>query len=120
MLHAVIMAGGSGTFLGPYPGSVPKQCLALGTQEALIVETSRRLSSLIDENIIASWLGNASNHVVLFPSWHDDQFIWEPCAGIPPLALVSLPRSSTIKTLMLSSRYCLRPSYRRPDCVLKP
>ena len=83
MLHAVIMAGGSGTRFWPLSReALPKQCLALGTQEALIVETSRRLSSLIDEkhHRIVAGQRLESQLQSLFPNWHDDQFIWEPCA----------------------------------------
>lgn len=83
MLHAVIMAGGSGTRFWPLSRqTLPKQCLALGTEEALIVETSRRLSSLIDDEqqCIVAGAGLRSQLHGLFPNWKDTQFIWEPCA----------------------------------------
>lgn len=49
MLHAVIMAGGSGTRFWPRSRtSVPKQLLCLATDRPLIVETRARLEGLLD------------------------------------------------------------------------
>lgn len=48
MLHAVVMAGGSGTRFWPMSRSaLPKQMLALVTQRPLLEETVRRLDGLI-------------------------------------------------------------------------
>lgn len=83
MLHAVIMAGGSGTRFWPLSRQArPKQCLALGTPEPLIVETSKRLTPLIDydrQHIVAGRTLEAPLQT-LFSNWTSTQFIWEPCA----------------------------------------
>jgi mannose-1-phosphate guanylyltransferase len=83
MLHAVIMAGGSGTRFWPLSRQArPKQCLALGTPEPLIVETSKRLTPLIDfENqLIVAGRKLETPLKDLFKEWDTSQFIWEPCA----------------------------------------
>ena len=83
MLHAVIMAGGSGTRFWPLSRQAqPKQCLALGTPEALIVETSKRLTPLIasDHQYIVAGRQLETPLNTLFNTWTSTQFIWEPCA----------------------------------------
>ena len=83
MLHAVIMAGGAGTRFWPLSREAhPKQCLALGTPNPLIVETSQRLRTLIPESRhrIVSGKNLAKNMLELFPNWSSKHFIWEPCA----------------------------------------
>jgi mannose-1-phosphate guanylyltransferase len=48
MLHAVIMAGGSGTRFWPASRrSYPKQLLPIGTQQPLVAETVQRISGLV-------------------------------------------------------------------------
>lgn len=95
MLHAVIMAGGSGTRFWPLSRAAkPKQCLALGTAEPLIVETSKRLEPLIAESEQYIVAGQNLNEPLsqLFHSFKPQQFLWEPCARntAPCIGLASL------------------------------
>ncbi len=83
MLHAVIMAGGSGTRFWPLSRQAhPKQCLALGTDSPLIVETSRRLEPLIPvaQHRVVAGRTLMPQLTQLFPEWMANQLIWEPCA----------------------------------------
>jgi mannose-1-phosphate guanylyltransferase len=95
MLHAVIMAGGSGTRFWPLSRQArPKQCLALGTPEPLIIETSKRLTPLIgfENQYIVAGRKLEKPFETLFQGWKADQFIWEPCARntAPCIGLASL------------------------------
>ena len=83
MLHAVIMAGGSGTRFWPLSRRErPKQCLALGTAKPLIVETSHRIEPLVaikNQLIVAS--GALKEQLTsLYPNASMPKFLWEPCA----------------------------------------
>lgn len=83
MLHAVIMAGGSGTRFWPLSrAALPKQCLALGTSNPLIVETSLRIEALVEKERQMIVAGERLRTLLggLFPSWEQTQFVWEPCA----------------------------------------
>ena len=83
MLHAVIMAGGSGTRFWPLSRrEKPKQCLALGTAQPLIVETSHRIAPLVsikNQMIVASETLK-EQLTSLYPNDSMPQFLWEPCA----------------------------------------
>ena len=82
-MYAVIMAGGSGTRFWPLSRRLrPKQFLAIGTAEPLIVETVRRLAPLIDaaRTRIVAGAHHAEGLRALLPDLPADGLLIEPCA----------------------------------------
>lgn len=82
MLHAVIMAGGSGTRFWPKSRTaIPKQLLSLVTDRALIVETASRLEGLVPPARI--WVitnaAYADRVRALLPDVPEDHVVAEPC-----------------------------------------
>ena len=82
-LHAVLLAGGSGTRFWPASRrSRPKQFLAIGTDEPLLVATRRRLDPLVpDERVlVVTAASQAAGVRALLPGLGPDQVLAEPCA----------------------------------------
>lgn len=82
MLHAVIMAGGSGTRFWPKSrAAVPKQLLSLVTDRALIVETAARLEGLVPPSRIRVITNAAYADAVrrLLPEVPAGNVVAEPC-----------------------------------------
>jgi mannose-1-phosphate guanylyltransferase len=82
-MFAVIMAGGSGTRFWPLSRTHrPKQFLAIGTAEPLIVETVHRLAPLIgvERTCIVAGAHHADGIRTLLPELPDTGLIIEPCA----------------------------------------
>jgi len=80
---AIILAGGTGTRLWPYSRNMtPKQFLNLGSsQESLFQETSRRLESLVQPDLIYIVGGDAHKDQLrqqifqIFPDFPIDQLL---------------------------------------------
>ncbi len=93
-LHAVILAGGSGTRLWPLSTkSKPKQFLSVGANESLLKQTVSRLEGLVSlENI---WVVCGGGHAVQvkqeLPDIKEDQILVEPEAKntAPAIALAA-------------------------------
>lgn len=82
-MFAVIMAGGSGTRFWPLSRRLrPKQFLAIGTEQPLIVETVERLAPMIGPERIRIVAGghHADGLRTLLPTLDDDALLIEPCA----------------------------------------
>lgn len=82
MLHAVVMAGGSGTRFWPLSrAAVPKQLLAFATPRPLVVETVERLEGLVPAERVHVVTNAAYAERVreLLPAVPGDQVIPEPC-----------------------------------------
>jgi mannose-1-phosphate guanylyltransferase len=83
MLHAVIMAGGSGTRFWPQSRRrLPKQFLKIGTELTLIQETAARCLPLIEPSrlwVVAGAVHSAETSRQL-PGLPVDQIVVEPCA----------------------------------------
>ena len=82
MLHAVIMAGGSGTRFWPMSrASRPKQMLALVTQRTLIEETVGRLEGLVPGERTHVITNAAYAHTIrgFLPGIPPSQVVAEPC-----------------------------------------
>jgi mannose-1-phosphate guanylyltransferase len=83
MLHAVVMAGGSGTRFWPQSRrGLPKQFLRLGTQRTLIQETVCRCAPLVAPQNM--WVVAGPTHAQetrrQLPELDEAQLIIEPCA----------------------------------------
>lgn len=95
MIHAVVMAGGSGTRFWPISRrSRPKQLLAIGTEEALIVETVKRLAPVIpiERVVVVAGAGHMPPIAQLLPALRASNQIIEPCARntAPALGLAAI------------------------------
>ncbi|OYW21000.1 MAG: mannose-1-phosphate guanyltransferase [Planctomycetales bacterium 12-60-4] len=82
MLHAVVMAGGSGTRFWPQSRqSLPKQFLKIGTVRTLIQETVDRCLPLVDSQRL--WIVTGAAHAAetqrQLPDLRPDQILVEPC-----------------------------------------
>lgn len=81
-VHIVILAGGSGTRFWPASrASRPKQLLALGTQQPLIVETIERVMPLVEDwqhIYVASGVHVASPTRALLPQLPQENLLVEP------------------------------------------
>ncbi len=82
-VYAVIMAGGSGTRFWPLSRKkTPKQFLAIGTEQPLIVETIQRLAPIIQEDHVRIVAGMAHTEKMRdeLKGLSHSAFITEPCA----------------------------------------
>lgn len=82
MLHAVVMAGGSGTRFWPMSrAALPKQLLSLVTGQTLLTDTVRRLSGLVPEDRIQIITNQAyaGQIVEMLPAVPQRQIVAEPC-----------------------------------------
>ncbi len=82
MLHAVIMAGGSGTRFWPLSRAArPKQLLSLVTEKALVVETVERLEGLVPPERV--WIVTNAAYAdrirALLPDVPPSHVVAEPC-----------------------------------------
>lgn len=80
MLHAVIMAGGSGTRFWPASRARwPKQLLDLGLGRTMIQATADRLHGLVDETIVITNRDLVAAIRQQLPDLTEQQVIGEPC-----------------------------------------
>lgn len=82
-MHAVVMAGGSGTRFWPLSRRRrPKQFLAIGTEKPLLVETVERLAPAVP--LERTWIVAGAEHAPavrdLLPELPAGQLVVEPCA----------------------------------------
>lgn len=99
-LYAILMAGGSGTRFWPASRrDNPKQLLPIGTEKALLVETSERLGPLIppERQLVIASARYAARIRELLPRIPADQVIGEPegrdtaaCIGLAARLLARL------------------------------
>jgi mannose-1-phosphate guanylyltransferase len=81
-IHAVIMAGGSGTRFWPLSRrACPKQFLAIGTESPLLVETVQRLGALVGSAQVSVVAGphHADSIRKLLPDLPEAGIVIEPC-----------------------------------------
>lgn len=95
MLHAVVMAGGSGTRFWPASRqSLPKQFLKIGSDRTLLQETVRRCEPLIpvERQWVVTGASLAAETARQLPQLSADQLIIEPCARntAPCIALAAV------------------------------
>jgi mannose-1-phosphate guanylyltransferase len=83
MLHAVVMAGGSGTRFWPQSRrQLPKQFLRIGTARTLIQETVDRCAPLVSpqRTWVVAGTAHAAETARQLPELPADQIVIEPCA----------------------------------------
>jgi mannose-1-phosphate guanylyltransferase len=127
MLHAVIMAGGSGTRFWPESrADRPKQLLALAGQRSLIQETVDRLGSVIPPErtvvVTAARLEAAMRRQL--PNLPAGQIIGEPCkrdtAPCIGLAALLVSRDDTEATLVvMPADHVIAPAEAFPQAILQ-
>lgn len=109
MLHAVVMAGGSGTRFWPMSRTaVPKQLLSLVSDRALVVETVARLDGLCppERTLVVTNLAYADRVRALLPDLPATNVIGEPsgrdtaaCIGLAAALLVRRDPDAVIAVL---------------------
>ena len=111
MLHAVIMAGGSGTRFWPQSRrQLPKQFLRIGTERTLIQETAARCEPLVTPQRLWVVTGglHAEETLRQLPEMSREQVLIEPAPRIPPPAL-PLPRFGCWQSIPMPSCWCCHP-----------
>lgn len=94
-LYPVVMAGGSGTRFWPYSRkNKPKQFLAIGTEQPLLLETFNRLDALApwENRYVVAGEVHADPILNLCPNMPKNQLLIEPCPRntAPCVALAAL------------------------------
>ena len=117
-LYAVILAGGSGTRFWPASrGDLPKQFLAIGSEQPLLLETVERLEGLVDPAhiLVVTTKAQADRVRKLLPQVPVDQVLAEPSGRntAPCLALATrflLERAPDAIQMVLPSDHVIRPA----------
>lgn len=118
MLHALILAGGSGTRFWPRSRKrLPKQFLSFGGERSLLQETVLRVQPLIsaDRTWIVTGEVHAEETQQQLPELQESQLIVEPCARntAPCIALAALQMSAVdpdATLVVLPADHVIRPT----------
>lgn len=126
-LHAVIMAGGSGTRFWPRSrANLPKQFLALAGEQSLLRETYQRLEALVGSDNV--WVVTSAAHVDLaleeLPELSPNQVIGEPlgrntapCIGLAAQRIVQ--KDPQARMLVCPADHIIRPHDAFHNTVLR-
>ena len=125
MLHAIVMAGGSGTRFWPASrGALPKQLLPLAGDRTLLEDTLARLDGLVPPErtmvVTAARLLDAVRHQL--PQVPEAGLVGEPCRrdtapciGLAALLVARHDRDATMA--VMPSDHVIRPSERFRDAI---
>lgn len=126
MLHAVIMAGGSGTRFWPRSRlSLPKQFLRFGGERSLIQLTFDRLAGLVPPERV--WVVTNANYVAStlehLPELPADNIVGEPCGRdtAPCIALAALlmsQRDPHASMAVLPADHLIEPAAKFQQAIL--
>jgi len=125
MLHAVIMAGGSGTRFWPVSrNTLPKQLLPITGGKAMLEETIDRLAGLIPDDRI--WVVTNALQLdkvkKLCPQLKEDHILVEPfgrntaaCVGLAAVAISQIDPEDTM--VVLPADHLIRPKEAFQECL---